>query len=455
MPNFNDMFLMPKDRAKLEQDEAMRLAQQQLQASGMPTDEMVPVSIPQSMMPEAEALKSVHVASKPKVKAIKKPTKVDDSEDEEEDALPKSVAGPTPIELLLAGNGKEMAAAEDARNMNQLLAVLGKSGSQIGSAISMAPKAADTSGFDALFKAADQPVKDVENRQDSAMKAIKGQSAQEQLKNEIAKEDPKSDISKIGRQILADAAKQAGSPLELPENISLSNMEKLLPGIESMANRRLAAQALAARTADARSDKKEMLDQRIESQTNNQVKSETENYTRNLDQAHRTQDMFKDLRAGKYKSAKNIIGALESDVSALLTGAKQTAVFDRSHAQINALSKTIEEYKSYLSSNPRNLLPEKYLGQLEEEVKTLKGAIIKNYDRKNKELMSGTNNDVKKKLINNRFSTQLNELGYDPATLESKSELADKEPAIQSFMQSNGIKDRNEAIKILKEHGKL
>jgi hypothetical protein len=456
------MYLNDADQKLYEQMEALKNFQLASQSPSDGPTEPLAVNIPSSMLSNDEPQTELNI-TKPMVITAKPPSKKTVAKNKEE-ALPKSSDGPAPPELkpqisdlisqLLNSQNKNSDAAVNARNSNQLIDTLAKAGSQIGAGLSRAPEA-DTSGLDALYKSAGESVDDLSHNQKLMTDTLKTQQAKESLSNDMAKEDPKSDISKIGREILQAASKQAGHTFEIPQNISLSNMEKLLPGIEGMANRRLQSQALAARTKDARDDKQAMLDQRIESQTNNQVKAETGDYTRNLDQATRTQDMFKDLRAGKYKSASNIIGALQSDVSSLLTGAKQTAVYDRSHAEINALEKTMNGYISYLQSKPKNLLPDNYLGQLEEEVKTLKKAVIKNYARKNNEMMSGTNNPVKKELINNRFSTQLNELGYDPKTLESKSELSDKEPAIQSFMQANGIKDRDEAIKILKENGRL
>lgn len=368
------------------------------------------------------------------------------------------------IAKLMSEQDSELMDARQQRNQNQLMAILGKAGSQVGSAFARtAPQ--DTSGYDALYKAAGQPVEDLKERQALKSNQLKNAVGKINLETELSKQSPDNPISKIMKQVAEKDLKNLGilpPDGSLPADLTYNQLEELVgkSALTSMSNRKLVADATAERSKESRDAKEDQftrqLNQRIESQTNNQVKTETSDYVRNLDQANRTQDIFKDIRSGKYKSSSNIAGALQSDISALLTGAKQTAVYDRTHAEIRAAEKTFNEILSFAQSRPRDTIPPAYLSQLEEEVETLKSAVIKNYQRKVKELESGTSNQAKKDIINNRFKTQLTELGYDPKSLEKTNSSSDsKEPAIQSFMQANGIKDREEAVKILKANGRL
>lgn len=139
----------------------------------------------------------------------------------------------------LTGN-QDLMDAQKARNSMQLLSMLGRAGSTAGAALAPLATVKPTDAFfNALDKTAEQPVADVQERQQMAQQKAKTAMVQAGLKNELAKEDSESEISKVGREIAKKAAESAKLDLNIPDNISMSNLEKIMPGIENMANRRL------------------------------------------------------------------------------------------------------------------------------------------------------------------------------------------------------------------------
>ena len=360
---------------------------------------------------------------------------------------------------MLGQSQDEFKQAKEERDRLQLLGLLGKAGSKFGTAAARI-KPHETPVFDALLKQAGQPIEDIHARQALAKEAMGNLALQQQLTTDIEKANPNSMVSNVGKTIFQESAKAAGiniNPEQLT-NLSLSQMEKLLPGIENMANKKMMAAINEMKFADLSETRKANLTQRIEHQTNQEMSKETGSYINNLDTVARTEDVFKKIRSGELKTSQNVAASLQNDVAQLLSNAKSTAVYDRSHAEIKALSTTWNNILSFATSRPRDTIPPEYLSQLEKEISILKHSVLTNYQRRVDELKSGTKNSEKKDIFQNRYETQLKSRGYNPKSLKQEGELmehAAKEPAIQSFMKANGIEDRDEAIKILKSAGRL
>jgi hypothetical protein len=149
---------------------------------------------------------------------------------------------PSPLDAILAklnGNDDDMNAARANRNQLQFLSMLGQGTNQIlGGATRTTP---DNGVLKQMMALAPQQVEDLQTDQKMAGEKLKNQETATKLYTDREKADPNSDISRVGRDVLREAAARAGMKINVTDNMSLSQQEKLLPGIEGMANRKLAS----------------------------------------------------------------------------------------------------------------------------------------------------------------------------------------------------------------------
>jgi len=167
-----------------------------------------------------------------------------------------------PLLALLGAQNNRLGEAQSNRNGMQLLAMLGQAGERASSALA-GVKQQETPVYSELLKQASQGVDDIGKEQELAQGLIKTQSAQAEAKNAIDRNDPQSQISKIGQEIFIAAAKQAGmDPNRFGDvsNVSVANLDKVLNGVESMANRRYVADKNSDAKEEAKSDKKSKSD---------------------------------------------------------------------------------------------------------------------------------------------------------------------------------------------------
>lgn len=151
-----------------------------------------------------------------------------------------------------ADSDVQMALAMEGRNQNQLAALLGKAGSQIGAGIAglgggagaPMPKA-NTEIFDTIHESAAQPVKDVMlNRQQEAERM--------QLSSQHRMMDPESDISQQYKAML----RQAFPKMKMPDNLNAHDIQK--SGLVSLAQTMTNREAIQQQRADKSREKQEL-----------------------------------------------------------------------------------------------------------------------------------------------------------------------------------------------------
>lgn len=144
------------------------------------------------------------------------------------------------ISKLLQNQSNELSQAKDTRGNLQLLSMLGRAGSTAGAALSpLGNIKPDDSFYDALDKQALQPVSDIENKQKLAQGAVKTQVETQDLIKKMDAADANSDLSKTSREIARQTAAFAKLNIPISDNVSATDLEKLIPGIEGMANKRI------------------------------------------------------------------------------------------------------------------------------------------------------------------------------------------------------------------------
>jgi hypothetical protein len=139
------------------------------------------------------------------------------------------------IALLLGKSQDQFAAAQEARNSNQLLSLLGQAGSTIGSALTpLAPKA-DQSFWTNLQKAAGQPIEDLATKQALETGTLKEQILKGQAITETEQSDPTSAVSRVMR----DLYKQETGK-DAPIGMAYADIAKLEPSLARMSSAKIA-----------------------------------------------------------------------------------------------------------------------------------------------------------------------------------------------------------------------
>lgn len=136
---------------------------------------------------------------------------------------------------------------------------------------------------------------------------------------------------------------------------------------------------------------------------------------------------------------------LVTGVNSLIGGSQ--AVSQIEHMDYNTLKRTYSEMLTKITGNPQPMnSPEvvnRVKGLVDREHKILQGQLKKDMDIKLKKYPELQNDDRVKDLYSEILGNH------------DDSSSSGEDPRIQSFMQKNGIKDKQEAIKILKDNGKL
>lgn len=359
------------------------------------------------------------------------------------------------IASLLGKKDDELAAAQQASSANKLTAMLGQAGATIGSALTPLAKFDNKDFWQQANKAADEPVDMYKTRSAQKLENVKGMTLQEQLKNEMAKEDPNSDISTFSRKLAESELGKIGMPVKLGD-MSYSNLEKLMPQIARMTDSFAKSKSTEAFREASLGLRRDSLGLRGNSAANSSANKQFQPYTDSLDSVRTMEGLFEKIKSGELKSSNNVLGALESDISKVLTRSRTNAVYDRAHSQISALERTIKNYKSYLSSSPENLLPKEYEQQLQLEIAELEDKVLESYATKSKELVSGANDNAQKEIYKNRFETQAIARGRNPEDFYSriskkpsksessapKSSKVSSKPGPGSIVKVNGVQYR-------------
>lgn len=164
------------------------------------------------------------------------------------------------INTLMGNQNQQLKEAIDRRNRIQFIANMGRAGDTINHALTpLVDHSKDNNTFyQDLAKQAEQPVSDLGTKQKLHSQVLENSIIGEQLKNKSESNDATSAISRASQSVFKKAAQQAGldiSKIGDIDTISSANLDKMLPGIENMANRSLQRDAMS-QNKQAASDQK-------------------------------------------------------------------------------------------------------------------------------------------------------------------------------------------------------
>lgn len=354
-------------------------------------------------------------------------------------------------------NEEKMDEAQKLYNREVALNDLNQSGARLGQAFSIrggvggitkAPIFDDTERDNAIAKQRyDMTKSNMENKTANRIGAIKTKDMVSDLKDKESGRDPQSPKSKYYR----DLASSRGLPVT--EDLSADDIEKLLPNEKDkikdaylLKQMEIADFSMGARLQDM--DLRKQKESRLGSQfdfTKEQKDELSDKQVETLtgfDNVLNTLAKIPDLKskvntgpyAAKMQNAKNYIPGMEADPD--FTALQQLSglnLFDYVRNQSGA-SYTAQELEALRKNSP----------DIYDDDKTFK-VKFKNFMK--------VVEDKKNQFVSNAAKTQGKNV---PETRnQQKSPANSIDPRVESFMKKNNIKDVNEAIKILKENGKI
>lgn len=277
------------------------------------------------------------------------------------------------------------------------------------------------------------------------------QKALFELGDKEKENDPNSDVSKAFREYMASYAKIANVPVAISDKMSMADLQKTTGMLGNIVSAKMAQDAKRENAALQR-----------ESMSADKA---TKINTKNLDFAERQHDRL--IKSDAYKKISTAEEQYVSAMSALKdpSGVKDIDVlyrtvrgFDPNSAvregeislaqQGVSLKAQLENQMSKLGNNPR-VIPKEFIQQVLKLAEMNRSIATKQYARH----LSG----IKKNALQRGLAESDLDL-IDPMLSEpQQQQLAPvvDDAKVESFMKKNNIKDKNEAIKILKENGKI
>ena len=355
------------------------------------------------------------------------------------------------IDLNKLMNDPEMADALERQKSDMLMATLGRSASNLGHALAQVKPQADYfSGAEKLAKADVDALKEV--RKSGYDKFKQGA----EIKEISEMDDGNSETSK---QLVAGVQ-------ELLRSQGLNSMAEKISGLSgNLINKNFATYAAIAK---AKSDR----DQRALDRENKDAERKDRD---NVGQKQVDKDYAKAFNTFTQKGAVNAgisIGKLEELASELEK--EKDGIFSAGAGRSSVLPDVMRNKQSIKwRDNARNFanttLKELFGGQLsdaerEAAAKEYYNDALSNAD--NAQIIKSKVSQLKENLRIEKAKAKYYEKnktlgGFESETLQDNYEpmkqapTTDTESKIQSFMKKNNITDKNEAIKILKAHGKI
>jgi hypothetical protein len=228
--------------------------------------------------------------------------------------------------------------------------------------------------------------------------------------------DPNSNYSNSIRQLAKQLAPKMGVKAESFNNMSGAQILKIFPQLEDIYDTQIRSEATKLYKQQAEEHKNRLEAQRDEKFVNQSFNRETKDLTDRIIGANKPLALIKKIRSGDLIAAKNLRKSLTNDVASLLvpTGAR-AAVTDRTSADIDTAYGRLSSLASFISGQPTDTIPDKYLDQLEIEIKALKQEIQTGLMQKVSSLQAGTRNPE----IKNMYKERADAFLYDEEQFDS------------------------------------
>lgn len=345
-------------------------------------------------------------------------------------------------------HNQDLGEAQKASNLNTFLANAGKGVNQIlGGGFHTK---LDNSGYDSLAKTANAPVEQVLTDQKVAEEQLKQQAAVHKLAEETMGDDPNSDKS----QTMRDLIKKLQPGLKISDSATANQLSSQFPIIEKIWQAEQNAktrQAVLSATLGAKQGKEsskayEDVGKQIEAFKSRGIGKTAYTADYRVNNAYSLLNEYKDhlndmpagqvelfaqemaqLAKGGIAGEKEVAAILPPSVASKVSVGLGKLLNNPTGAQMGEFLQTYKPYLDDIQKNARNQIGQNITNVINSKKHTLSPELIQ-------ELKDNPN--------------------YKMYTEQSTVDHSN-DPRVDAFMQANGIKDKEKAIKILKENGRL
>ena len=346
---------------------------------------------------DADSLKAALSSSTPSLKSAPAGSMpADDDKDALLDKLNK-FTGKTPVDSrmntsdaiskLLGSNQADLDDAIKQRNQLQLLGMIEHVGNTAGNALTPLARPNSDADYQAhLATMAQAPIQDVMAKQALAREGLQNQASAQQLGQLMANSDENSSISSTARDILKQAAKSAQMNINIPDNLTAAQAEKLMPGIENMANRRVQMQnalmmkqmMMGNQQATKQNQMLGQTQQLLESARGNPAAQQAERDLYSADKAKSLINLYGDpdklspqmvntlvaevakISGGGAPTLEGMKALTPDTLSSQLAGVKQKLLNEPTPANAGAFVKQYGDYIDKLKDDAKKVISDKY-----------------------------------------------------------------------------------------------
>jgi hypothetical protein len=358
----------------------------------------------------------------------------------------------------------ELAAAQQGNQDFIRAALMARAANKIGSSIA-GVKADDKYGQDAIdfsnkkvsdLQERDKAKRDARNQAISEAKSeIDLQKANFELGDKEKENDPNSAVSKAFREYAKSYVQAAGANIKIDDRLSYADLQKQMGSIGNIVTAKMAQDArrdnmMLAREGKIEANKTKLDDKNMQfmerqlkgmKESKNYKAAQTaENLISTLEDALKNPSAIKEI-AATYQTVKSLdpdSAVREGEIGLLQQGVSLRAKAD-------ALA-------SKLSDNPKVYGPQ-FLKTMQDYATHQREVSRRMYEKE----FNSVKNLGKRRGMSDEDVELMNPMPSSGYTNEVKStpQNYDNDPRIDNFMKKNNIKDRNEAIQILKKAKRL
>lgn len=367
--------------------------------------------------------------------------------------IQEEVRKPIDLQELLTSTDELSKAQDESRDiMSKLLMV--KGANQIGAALArQKPDDNYVKDFMDLAKAKPQ---DILTKNKEARDASRFNIDQKKLLFELGdkerENDPNSDVSKAFREYARSYVEQAGSTIKIDDRLSMADLQKQMGIIGNSISAKMAQdarkEAMAMNTSakhEATKEKQDIKNLDYLERMNKQMRESdgfkaakiSDGIVTSLEDALKNPSAIKEI-AATYESVKSLdpsSAVREAEVGLLQQGL--------------SLREKLEALKSKATSNPR-IYGNEFLKKMKEYAEFKRELSKRLYEKE----FAASKNLAKKKGLSDQDIEDLDPMTYMKNS-QSQATQPESDPRIDAFMKKNNISNREEAIKILKQAGKL
>lgn len=308
-------------------------------------------------------------------------------------------------------------------------------------------------------------------RRNQKISELKGdvdlQRANFELGDRQKENDPDSDVSKAFREYARSYVAQAGANIKIDDRLSYADLQKQMGTIGNAISAKMAADArkelMQMKLAETGTAKEDKATDKMKADFAKDIDTQRSSQRTNLGQLQKRLNTSENLKALISQNPKDMT---DPEIRELVTGVNNLiggslAVSQIEHMDYPTLNREYSKLVTKATGNPAGANSPGVVNRLsrliEREEEVVRHQMKKALDfslAKHAKLVK-KDPDYVNSLLEQTIYGGKAPTGNAPPPPVSKTMDAGSDPRVEAFMKANGISDKDQAIKILKENGKL